>query len=230
MSGRHAERLKSSRFHSCEGAAPSLCVGPFLPALILSGILGCAAAPQVVPVDASDSIALAPNQGLLIIHIDTDIPLANLFLNHRPVAKSLGKGRHVWMTRVIEGHYRWKRIDIGKDPRDRSKYLLDPDEELSFVVKAGKINYPGQLVIRSGALSRWGEGDLNVRNRNHSAMAVRELRDSYGSILRSFPLHYAGLSGDGFLEYYMRMREEPAAGSSGAGNPESGVKAPAEAP
>jgi hypothetical protein len=197
---------------------------PFLPALILSGILGCAA-PLVVPIDASGPIELAPNQALLIIHIDTDIALENLFLNHRSVAKALGKGRHIWMTRVAEGRYRWKRIEIGKDPRDRSKYLLDPDEELSFEVKAGKINYPGELMIRSGTLSRWGEGDLIVRNRNHSAMAVRELRDSYDSILRSFPLHYAGFSGDGFLEYYMRKREGPAAESSGAGNPEGGVEA-----
>ena len=229
MSGRHAERLKSSRFHCCESAASSRSVMPFFPALILSGILGCAA-PLVVPIDAGGPIELTPNQALLIIHVDTDIALENLFLNYSSVAKSLGKGRHVWMTRVTEGHYRWRKIEIGKNPRDRSNYLLDPDEEFSFEVRAGKINYPGELMIRSGALSRWGKGDLIVRNRNHSAMAVRELRDSYDSIVRSFPLHYAGFSDDGFLEYYTRKREGSTAESSGEENPEGGVEAPAEAP
>ena len=113
MSRRHAERLKSSRFHFGESAASSLCVGSFFPTLLLSGIFGCAAAPLVAPVDAGDPIELASNQGLLIIHIDTDIPLANVFLNHRSVAKSIGKGRHVWITRVIEGRYRWKRWAVG---------------------------------------------------------------------------------------------------------------------
>ncbi|MBW2540598.1 MAG: hypothetical protein JRF15_00780 [Deltaproteobacteria bacterium] len=129
-----------------------------------------------------------------------------------------------------EGRYRWRKIEIGKNPRDRSNYMLDPDEELSFEVKAGKINYPGELMIRSGAMSRWGIGDLIVRNRNHSAMAVRELRDSYASILRSFPLHYAGSSGDGFLEYYTRKRVESVVESSGVGDPGAGVEALVERP
>jgi hypothetical protein len=48
--------------------------------------------------------------------------------------------------------------------------------------------------------------------------------------LRSFPLRYAGLSGDGFLEYYTRQLEQLAAESSAVANGEGRVEARAEAP
>jgi hypothetical protein len=134
------------------------------------------------------------------------------------------------MVRVREGSYRWQRIELASGTRRNLRFELESDDELRFVVKAGKINYPGELVIRSDSLSRWGVGTLIVRNRNHSAMAVRELRGQYDAILRSLPLHYAGLSGDGFLEYYTRTRERPSAESNGAANWEGRVEEQVEAP
>lgn len=229
MSRRDAERSASSRFHFRNSAASSGGPIPLLLTLFLTALLGCAA-PPVVPIDPSGPIELAPGQALLIIHIDTDIALEELFLNHKSVARSLGKGKHLWLTRVAEGRYRWERIEIGKQSRNRLKFVLDPDEELGFELKAGKINYPGELVIRSGTLSRWGDGDLIVRNRNHSAMAIRQMRGSYASILDSLPLYYAGVGEDGFLEYYMRRRDGSAVESnrttSQAGRAETPVEVP----
>lgn len=229
MSRRHAERSGSSRFDFRRRAVSIGSPIPPLLMLFLTAWLGCAVS-SVMPIDPSRPIELAPDQALLIIQIDTDIALEKVFLNHQVVARSLGKGKHLWLIRVSEGRYRWKRIEVGKQPHSRLRYLLEPDEELGFEVNAGKLNYPGELVIRSGALSRWGSGVLIVRNRNHSAMAVREMRDSHDSILRSFPLHYAGLGEDEFLEYYTRKRDGSAAESKRAAGPTGGAKAPAEAP
>jgi hypothetical protein len=229
MSGMHAERLKPARFHFVKIDTPRRNMSFLFPMLVLVGALGCAVS-RIVPIDASGPIELAPGEALLIIHIDTEVALESLVLNSRPVAWSLGKGRHIWMVRVREGRYRWKRIEIGNDRPRRLKYQLKPDEELGFEVKAGKINYPGELSIRSGSPSGWGAETLIVRNRNHSAMAVRELRGQYDAILRSLTLHYAGLSGDGFLEYYTRTRERPPAESNGAANREGRVEAQVEAP
>jgi hypothetical protein len=187
--------------------------------LISSGIPGCATSP-ILPIDGSAPIDLAPNEALLIVHIDTDIALEQLVLNNRAVARSIGKGRHAWMVRLREGRYRWRRIELGSGKRQNLRFELEPDEELSFVVKAGKINYPGELVIRSGSLSRWGDGTLIVRNRNHSAMAVRALRRRYDRVLRSHSLHYAGASGDTFLEYYERERDRAIAPPGGDASPE----------
>ena len=225
----HVKRLKSDRFHSFKSVSSPRSVTLLSPTLILVGVLGCTA-PLVVPIDAGGPIELARNEALLIIHVDTDIALENLVLNNRPVAQSLGKGRHVWMVRVREGSYRWQRIEIGSGRRQNLRFQLESNEELSFEVKAGKINYPGELVIRSDPLSGWGDSTLVVRNRNHSAMAVRALRSSYDRILRSRSLHYAGASGDTFLEYYTRERGRLDARSGGSASVEGQKKTPAESP
>jgi len=196
--------------------------------MITVGTLGCAV-PPIVPIDASHPAELAPNEGLLILHIDTEIPLKRLILSGRTITRSLAKGRHVWIARAPEGIYRWEMIEIENERHRRLKYELEPDEELTFEVEAGKINYPGELSIRPGSQSWWGNRTLIVRNRNHSAMAVRELKDSYESILRSLPLHYAGSSGDGFLEYYTQHRRKPAENLNGATSPAERLDSQSEA-
>jgi hypothetical protein len=219
--------LNFAAWHRFKSASSPGSVVPFFSALILVGFLGCA--PFVAPIDVSAPIELSPKEALLIIHIDTEVALERLWLNSRPFAQSLPKGRHAWIVRVREGNYRWRRIEIGSRARNRLDYQLGSDEELSFNVEAGKINYPGELVIRSSPEARQGSTSLIVRNRNHSAMMVRQMRDSFDSILRSFPLHYAGSSGDGFLEYYTRKREGLGAEPNGSTSP-SRPKAQAEAP
>lgn len=204
MVGAHSEQLNFALLRRFKSASSPRSGILLFPVLILVGVFGCA--PLVVPIDVSAPIELAPSEALLIIHIDTEVALERLWLNSHPLVQSLGKGRHAWIVRVREGSYRWRKIEIGSNLRNRLKYDLGSDEELSFNVVAGKINYPGELVIRSSPGARWGNKSVIVRNRNHSAMAIREMRDSYDSILRSFPLHYAGSSGDGFLEYYTRKR------------------------
>ena len=105
MSGMHAERLKPTRFHSVENVTSRWTVFFLFPMSILVGVLGCAM-PRLVPIDANGPVELAPDEALLIIHIDTEAVLESLVLNSRPVARSLGKGRHIWMVRVREGRYR----------------------------------------------------------------------------------------------------------------------------
>ncbi len=97
-------------------------------------------------------------------------------------------------------------------------------------MEAGKINYPGELVIRKSSLSSWRNQILIVRNRNHSAMAVRDLKGSYDALLSALPLHYAGSSGDGFLEYYMKKRDSSAAESNGAADRDGREGSQSESP
>lgn len=227
MVGAHSEQLIFALLHRFKSASSPGSGILLFPVLILVGVLGCA--PLVVPIDVSAPIELAPSEALLIIHIDTEVALERLWLNSHPLAHPIGKGRHAWIVRVREGSYRWRKIEIGSNLRNRSIYELRSDEELSFNVKAGRINYPGELVIRSSPGARWGNKSLIVRNRNHSAMAIRQMRDSYDSILRSLPLHYAGSSGDGFLEYYTRKRGRTDAEPNRAAG-QSRLEAQAEAP
>lgn len=200
--------------------------------LVLSSLIalvGCASS-RIPPIDARRPIELAPDEGLLIIQIDTDVALSDLILNHRWVARSLGKGRHIWLTRVREGSYRWQEIETGDHVRYRRTYELDSDDEMRFYVQAGKINYPGELVVRAGPQSRWGDDTLIVRNRNHSAMAVRALQKRYPRILQSRSLHYAGAGHDTFLDYYTRERDKKNAQSASTAGAEDRAETQAEAP
>ena len=92
---------------------------------------------------------------------------------------------------------------------------------------AGAINYPGELMLHA-EYGRCGEvRTVRIRNRNHSAMALRSLSKSHGPILEHFPLRYGGRSGDGFLEFFDRERarvakqtiHEPEAAQAATGGP-----------
>ncbi len=195
----------------------------------LAALVGCASA-RIAPIDASQPIELAADEGLLIIQIDTDVALHDLILSRRSVARSLGKGQHIWLARVRAGSYRWQQIEIGDNPRYRRIYEIDSDDEMRFDVQAGTLNYPGELVIREGPLSSWGYPTLIVRNRNHAAMAVRALQKRDPRILQARTLHYAGSSKDTFLDYYTHERDERTARSAAAAGAEGGPETRAEAP
>jgi hypothetical protein len=224
------DRLERSRRHAhSTGSAVLLC------ALFAICIAGCET-PKSRPVRANESVELTADQGYLIVHVDTDIALDALVMSGKTVARSLGKGRHIWMIRVNAGRYRWKRIAL-RDPGGRRplRVEIELDAEFRFAVEAGKINYPGELVIRSASLSRWGDGDVEIRNVNHSAMAVRALLGSNGPILNSFPLRYAGSGDDAFFAHYMRARDEAGAIATGnadsvTGSADSVIGGQAEAP
>jgi hypothetical protein len=200
--------------------------------LVLSSsiaLAGCASS-RIPPIDASKPIELAAEEGLLIIQIDTEVALSNLILNHRSVARSLSKGRHIWLTRVREGSYRWQEFETGDQVRYRRTYELDSDDEMRFYVQAGTINYPGELVIRASPQPRLGDDTLIVRNRNHAAMAVRALQKRYPRLLQSRALHYAGSGDDAFLDYYTRERDKKKAPSASAAGAEDRAETQAETP
>lgn len=186
----------------------------------LAALVGCASA-RIAPIDASQPIALAPDEGLLILQIDTEVALHDLILSRRSIARSLGKGQHIWLVRVRAGSYRWQQIEIGDNPRYRRIYEIDSDDEMRFDVQAGVLNYPGELVIREGPSSSWGYPTLIVRNRNHAAMAVRALQKRDPRILEARTLRYAGSSKDAFLDYYTHERDERKAYLESAAKTES---------
>jgi len=188
--------------------------------------MGCAAAPLEVfpPVGGRP---LAEDEGLLIIQIDTDIPLEAISFDRGPVAENLPKGRHLWMVRARAGHYSWNRIQMGVETGKRRSLDLDDyrylmrvedwvwDDEYEFDVVAAEINYPGELIIRSDVILRSVGAGYSVRNRNHSAMAIRELQKTHAATLRMYPLRYTGAGEDGFLDYYSRTRERLEAEGAG---------------
>jgi hypothetical protein len=174
--------------------------------ILTSLVAGCA--PHIQPLGPSGVSTLAPGEGLLILHVDTDVPVEALLLDSGVVAESIQQGEHIWFVRARARRYRWTAVRFGAQAGRRQRYRLDDDEEFRFDVAAGRINYAGALIIRSPHMGRSVVGNVRIRHRNHAAMAIRELRDRHASLLRSLPLHHAGPSGDRFLERYQRVRDE----------------------
>ena len=198
---------RRSRFGS-EGAA----LGPrkamlFGACLLWSCFAGCAFHGMEV-VERGMSVDLAENEGILILHVDTDVELKRLSLRSGQIAEDLPKGEHVWIVRARSGEHAWNRVDFGKEFGRRAHVYVEQfdglsDEEFIFEIKAGSINYPGALIVRSETTP---QPSVWIRNRNHSAMAVRALLTQHPELLQSLPLRYAGSSGDEFLEFYTKER------------------------
>ncbi|MEZ4281961.1 MAG: hypothetical protein R3F21_20345 [Myxococcota bacterium] len=181
---------------------------------------------------AADAVAeLAEDEGLLVVHVDTNAGLERLVAGDVAIAEKLAKGRFVWLVRLKAGRYAWTEIAFAAEPIDmqarrrcrvdrvaRINPLFDlrgvERSEFQFEIEAGAINYAGELLLKAeyhricrGAYRIW------IRNRNHSAMALRSLLQTHLVHLDALPIRYAGRSGDGFLEFYSRERERLAVDS-----------------
>lgn len=162
---------------------------------------------------------LAKQEGLLIIQIDTDVPLQWISFENARVAENVPKGRHIWVVRARAGDYAWNEIGIGAEVGREQTIEFDDyralkkrkdwvwDDEYEFDVEAAKINYPGELIIQRYAPGQGAGRGFWIRNRNHSAMAIRELQKTHAALLGMYPVRHAGAGHDGFLEYYSRERD-----------------------
>jgi hypothetical protein len=160
------------------------------------------------PVVPGLPVELAGDEGLLVVQIDTEVALERVSLDRAVVSGALPAGKHIWLVRLTTGRYRWNQVGFGSQAGVAQVYRFAPDDEdARFDVEGGKINYPGELVIRAHPMARSARGGIHVRNRNHSALAVRKLLRLAPDVLSAFPLRYAGSTGDGFLDYYSRERD-----------------------
>ncbi len=119
----------------------------FLTLLVAFVLLGCA---PLQPIDPGQPVELSSKQGLLIVDIDTELPIRLLLMDSGYALRDIEQGRQVWMVRLRAGEYRWRELRIDRSGTRGSavRYTIRRDEEYDFSVEAGKINYPGQLSIR----------------------------------------------------------------------------------
>jgi hypothetical protein len=172
---------------------------------------GCAIH-RIEVVEPGTSVELGEDEGLLIVHIDTDVMLERVSIRTGTIATDLPEGQHLWIVRTRAGNLGWRKVDFGKELGRRAYIFVEQmngtnDEEFTFDIEAGSINYPGSLIVRThksipGLHRRW----VSVRNRNHSAMAIRRLLHGHSALLGSLPIRYGGSSGDQFLEFYTEER------------------------
>ena len=174
-------------------------------------LAGCATTLEVV--EPGVPAQLGEGEAFLIIHIDTDVQLKNVSLESGTIASQLPAGDHLWIIRTRARRSGWKRINLEKEGSYRRHFAVGQmdvfnEDEFEFEIKAGAINYPGSLIVRTkNTFPAWPVYAISFRNRNHSAMAIRALLETHRSLLESLPIRYAGPRGDGFLDFYTRERD-----------------------
>lgn len=176
---------------------------------LLALLVGCAHV--VEPYSPGESPGLAADEGLFIVHVDTDVPVAEIELGSGIVGTSIQKGEHVWLVRLRAGSYRWSSVRLDAQAGAAQQIWLEDDDEFTVEIEAGQLNYAGAMIIRSPHERRSVEGNVRVRHRNHAAMAIRKLLERNETLVQEMVLHHGGSSGDRFLDYYQEMREEASA-------------------
>jgi dipeptidyl aminopeptidase/acylaminoacyl peptidase len=134
------------------------------------------------------AVELGPNEGLLLIAVDTPTPLAYLKIKREGALfdggtlRAMPKGRTSQLYVVPAGRYRWESV-----LESWLRFKMDDDEEYAFDVKPGVINYPGDLVYRPrGTYSAL----MHVANRG--LLAIDWLDKQHPAIAQRVPLAYVG--------------------------------------
>ena len=170
--------------------------------------VGCV---TVAPVTSGGSMELGPGDGILVLHISTNVPLERLAFGTGSI-RNVPEGEHIELYVTKAGSYRWSEIrPVG---REQPRFRVRRDDDWRFRVRAGRMNYVGMLDIdRSGWLH------LNGRIRDRSALAAEELRDRYSELLERYPMVYSGPGHNVFFDHYQKAKL--AAGRQDASPPES---------
>ena len=163
------------------------------------------------PLELGEHPRLAADEGLLLVSIDSEFPLEAVYMKHESavlnsrVLKNPPAGRTTALVRVAAGRYGWDKLRIGNWGRSWSwsDYRLGGDPESFFDVRAGVINYPGDLVVKRISASR-----SYIQRMDHALLAIDWLESNYPGLLKQRPLVYSGPYADPFPAYYLKARDE----------------------
>ena len=177
-------------------------LAPLLPALLC--VLGCASAR---PIAADGPIELKGNQGILVVHVDSDFPIRRLRFNSQvDAATDLAAGQYVALLVVPAGNYRWTTIEVPKDSGDAYyQFRMRHNADWNFKVEAGHINYSGEIIVRGSRKELIREGSIYAWTANRPALALDQLRAIYPTVLTRYPLANGRSERDDFLDRYQAL-------------------------
>jgi hypothetical protein len=143
---------------------------------------------------------LAADEALLVIAVDTNQALDAVRLvreggqNEMKTVRGLDSGRSLRLVSLPAGRYRWSSLEL-----ERFAYSFkgaDADE-YTFEVRAGRINYPGELIYRA----EWQWGAM-VHISNRGLIALDWMQAKHPGVLPAFAFEYTGRYPDPFPAFY----------------------------
>lgn len=138
-------------------------------------------------------VPLHGNEGILVLHLDTDVYIERLRVSGYAVGGPFEPGVHTWLVAARIGTHRFSGFELN-DRGWGSRWVFPGlRDELTFEVRPGRVSYPGLLEIRLG-------GRSSARIVNRSASVLPELAEKYGDLLARYPVRYTGRGKDRFFE------------------------------
>lgn len=165
--------------------------------------LSLAAQARIKAVDPGELPELAPDEGLVVVAVDSNVPLHDVrFIKDGKVLgsgvmKHLEAGRSFGLYVASAGVYEWREVELFFG----WKYKLSDDPEFTFKVEPGKITYPGDLLFRPSAA--W---TANVSVSNRGLAAIDWLQAQHPTLYARYPLVYSGHYPDPFPAFYRQAR------------------------
>jgi hypothetical protein len=115
--------------------------------------VGCA---SFRPLDLSQGLpTLEPGEGILVLHIMTDVPLHTVETMSTVVARDLAVGEHLLLFAASPGTYRFTGITRMLHGVEHSYTMSLADPSTAFSVEAGRINYPRMLIVWKPEVIHW---------------------------------------------------------------------------
>ena len=178
-------------------------------------------------IDAGKLPALKPDEGLIVLAVDSDIDLeAVRFARENSVwngghFRNLKKGYTLQVFAVPAERYTWKRVVGQSYGYFTISFDLSGQPDYAFEVKPGRVNYAGDLVFRSTS-----PFTAKLRLANRSLVAMDWLATNHPRIAADAALGFAytGRYPDSFPDFYRRIR------GSAEGVPEDSPLAPPAPP
>lgn len=173
-------------------------------ALAIALLLVASQAAAMRQVDPGEDPKLAPDEGLVVLAVEASAPISSVRIGHAggstaEVLNYLAVGRNLRLYATKAGDYEWKQVNVlGWSTRTR--FELD-EKQYGFKVVAGRISYPGDLVLRP---TSWTT--LSVHVANHSLPVIDWLEAQHAKLYKALPFTYEGLYPDPFPDYYRTVR------------------------
>jgi len=151
---------------------------------------------------------LKPDEGLLVVGIDSNMPLVRVKVRKDNATfgggdmKDLPAGRSLHLYALPAGRYEWSQLR----PLRYLNYDLRREPEFEFVIKPGCINYAGDLQFRAKTIN-----DSTFHIANRSLGVIDWLKKEHPQVYAGYELTYTGHYPDPFPAFYRAVVEKAGA-------------------
>lgn len=155
---------------------------------------------SIRPVAVGEVPTLKPDEGLLLVDVDTQTPIDALRFvqpgndTGSKTITDLPKGQTTRLYVVTAGSYHWSRLEFTS--HDHWFFFeLNRYPDLAFEVRPGVINYPGDFLYRPS-------NRIAVRVPNRALVGIDWLRANAPGVYTRFDFDYSGHYPDPFPAFY----------------------------